>query len=110
MPDLLVRDVRVVPLDREAPAVGGAPVDVLVRDGRVHAVGADVRGRPEAGGVPVLDGAGRYAVPGLWDQHVHMVQWGLTRTRLDTSGTSSPQEVLDRVAARIASGVGTPTG
>jgi hypothetical protein len=110
MPDLLVRDVRVVPLDREAPAVGGAPVDVLVRDGRVHAVGADVRGRPEAEGVPVLDGAGRYAVPGLWDQHVHMVQWGLTRTRLDTSGTSSPQEVLDRVAARIASGVGTPTG
>lgn len=109
MPDLLVRDVRVVPLDRGGPT-GGEPVDVLVRDGQVLAVGEAARADGRARGVPVLDGAGRYVVPGLWDQHVHMVQWGLTRTRLDTSGTAGPQEVLDLVAARLATGVDTPTG
>lgn len=109
MPDLLVRDVRPVLLDHDtAPAP--EPVDVLVRDGVVAAVGPFARESGTARGIPVLDGEGRYAVPGLWDQHVHMVQWGLAQTRLDTSGTQAPQEVLDRVAARLAGGLDSPTG
>ncbi|QFG67844.1 amidohydrolase [Ornithinimicrobium pratense] len=113
MPDLLVRDVRLVALDAPLPEqapVPGEPVDVLVRDGAIIAVGEGVRERVEALGIPVLDGKGRHAVPGLWDMHVHMVQWGLSRTRLDTSGTSGPQEVLGLVAARLAGGLDTPTG
>lgn len=114
MPDLLVRDVRLVALDAPRPGQPAPatpePVDVLVRDGAVVAVGARTRTLVEARGIPVLDGQGRYAVPGLWDKHVHIVQWGLARTRLDTSGTSGPQEVVDRVAARLAGGLDTPTG
>lgn len=113
MADLLVRDVRLVTLD--APHPGQTPptrepVDVLVRDGSVVEVGEQARTLVEARGIPVLDGQGRYAVPGLWDMHVHVVQWGLTRTRLDTSGTRGPQEVVDLVANRLAGGLDTPTG
>ena len=114
MPDLLVRDVRLVALDAphadQAGPVRQEPVDVLVRDGCVVAVGEQARTLGEARGIPVLDGQGRYAVPGLWDMHVHVVQWGLTRARLDTSGTRGPQEVVDLVAARLAGGLDTPTG
>lgn len=112
MPDLLIRDVRPVALDATAAAGRAAapPVSVLVLDGTVHAVGPDVHDSPQARGLPVLDGQGRYAVPGLWDNHVHMVQWGLGQTRLDTSGTSGPREVCDLVAARLAGGLDTPTG
>lgn len=124
MPDLLLRDVRVVPLD-PAPTDRGrsatsssppvhapadAPVDVLVRDGVVTAVGQGVGRSAQAQGLPVLQGQGRWVVPGLWDNHVHMVQWGLSQTRLDTSGTAGPQEVVDLVAARLAQGLDSPTG
>lgn len=109
MPDLLVRDVRIVPLDAGS-APRPEPVDVLVRDGVVSQVGEGLAAHAESRGVEVVDGAGRYAVPGLWDQHVHMVQWGLAQTRLDTSGTSSPGEVLARVADRLSGGLDSPTG
>lgn len=115
MSDLLVRDVRLVPLDpavSDRPPGTPEPVDVLLRDGVVAAVGpgAAAEAADAGGAVPVLEGEGRWALPGLWDQHVHMTQWALVRARLDTSGTGSPEEVLDRVAARLAGGLDSPTG
>ncbi|WP_022922842.1 amidohydrolase [Ornithinimicrobium pekingense] len=111
MADLLVRDVRLVPLDASAPAAV-EPVDVLVLDGTVAAVGPSARDAAAgaAASVPVLEGQGRWAVPGLWDQHVHMTQWGLVRARLDTSGTDGPRAVLQRVAERLRAGLDSPTG
>lgn len=41
---------------------------ILVREGRIAAVGADVV-VPE--GIEVMDAAGRYVVPGLFDMHTH---------------------------------------
>ena len=91
MNDLLVRGVRPVPL-----GVGGQtqPVDILIRDRTVVAVGVDLA-RPA--GVAELAGEGRWALPGLWDQHVHMVQWALVRSRLDLSFARSVEEALDAV-------------
>ena len=44
---------------------------VIVRDGRVAAVGPSGRAAvPE--GARVVDGAGRFLIPGLWDMHVHL--------------------------------------
>lgn len=97
MPSLLLRRVRVVPLDDPAAA---DPVDVLIADGRIAAVG----GVPEPRGVPVVDGDGRWVIPGLWDAHVHLGQWALARRRLDLSRTSSPEEVLAFVAKAARSG------
>lgn len=54
------------------------PVDIFIADGRIVDIaptGAlSARGRALA-----ADGA--WAVPGLWDNHVHTVQWALTSER-----------------------------
>jgi predicted amidohydrolase YtcJ len=104
-PSLLLRRVRLVPLDGAAP---DDPVDVLLAGGRVTAVGARVAaGAGTVAGsarVQVLDADGRWLIPGLWDAHVHLGQWALARRRLDLSGTSSPAEVLALVAAAVRRG------
>ncbi|WP_197429685.1 amidohydrolase [Auraticoccus cholistanensis] len=91
---LLLRGVRRV-------AVSGRrdeePVDVRLADGRVAEVGR----RLAAAGAEVVDAGGSWALPGLWDQHVHLGQWGMTFSRLDTAGAARPSDVLDQVAARV---------
>jgi hypothetical protein len=100
MTSLLLRQVRVVPLDGQA-AVG--PVDVLIEDGFINELGS-VGG---AHRVPTVRGEGRWLIPGLWDAHVHLAQWALAGRRLDLSRTSSPEEVLGKVAR---SARGRPAG
>lgn len=110
MSDMVLREVRLVPLDgaptrREASA---EPLDVLVRDGVIDQVGRHLDVPAE---LPVLPGQGRWAIPGLWDQHVHMAQWGLTMTRLDVSGAAGPGDVVAAVGAHLGHrGAGTATG
>ncbi|MFP5021243.1 amidohydrolase [Pseudonocardia phyllosphaerae] len=92
---VLLRDVR--PLLPGHSALGG-PVDVLLDDGRIAAVGPAL----PAGGAEVVDAGGRALLPGLWDHHVHMEQWSLARRRLDVSGARSAREAAALVAARVA--------
>jgi cytosine/adenosine deaminase-related metal-dependent hydrolase len=54
--DLLIHDVR---------PLGGDPTDILILAGRIAA------GSPPAG-VPVLEGGGRIALPGLVEAHTHL--------------------------------------
>ena len=84
---------------RSARMVGGSaePLDVLVEDGIVTAVGADL----DAGGARQLDLGGRWLAPGLWDSHVHMDQWALTRQRLDLSSATSAAGVTFLVEQRL---------
>jgi predicted amidohydrolase YtcJ len=91
MSSLLLRRVRLVPLGGPAAA---DPVDVLIEGGFITGIGAVVRPR----GVPVVNGDGRWLIPGLWDAHVHLGQWALARRRLDLSRMSSPEDVLAAVA------------
>ena len=65
--ELLVRDARV--LDGR----GAAPqerVSILVRDGRIAAIGRELAASP---GARLIDAAGLTALPGLIDSHVHFV-------------------------------------
>ena len=41
-------------------------------------------------------------MPGLWDAHVHLTQWGLRTVRIDVGGTTGPDDVVRRVAAHVA--------
>lgn len=91
-PPLLLRGVRRV------GRPDGALVDVRLERGLVAEVGERLGTR----GADVLDADGGWLLPGLWDQHVHLGQWGLTFGRLDTSATTSPTQVLDLVARRVA--------
>lgn len=63
---------------------------VLILDGRISAIGSSgVIRTPKH--VRVVDGKGKFLIPGLWDMHVHtdgdrrallsLVQWGITGAR-----------------------------
>ncbi len=91
----LLRSVRRVPLDGEPTGV----VDVMLADGLVTQVGVDL----DPHGATVEECEGRWVAPGLWDEHVHFEQWAQSALRVDTSGTSGPDEACRRVADHIAS-------
>ncbi len=98
MSNLLIRNARLVPIGL-ADEVPDGPVDVAIEHGVVAAVGYDVE-RPA--GAEVADAAGRWLMPGLWDQHVHLGQWTLASQRLDLAGARSPEDATRAVAERIA--------
>jgi hypothetical protein len=94
--DFVLRNARVVPIG-EGPEWAG-PVDLVVEQGRVQKVGHDVD-RPL--GIEEYDADGRWLIPGLWDHHVHLAQWTARDDRLDLAGSTSPDDVLARVRARL---------
>lgn len=96
MSAVLLAGVRLV----AASGTGSAPVDVLLRDGVIAAVGLGLDA-PDAERVE-LDG--RYLAPGMWDQHVHFGQWAAVSRRLDLSSARSAAETAALVRARIDAG------
>ncbi|HUX70300.1 MAG TPA: amidohydrolase, partial [Cellulomonadaceae bacterium] len=105
--ELVLTGARVVGAYASTPGAGAhvgpradALVDVLVRDGRIAAVAADLSEDLPAH-VTRLDLAGRFVMPGLWDNHVHFTQWALARQRLDLSGTTSAAHVARLVVERL---------
>jgi hypothetical protein len=74
---------------------------VLIRDGRFLAVGRDARDHTEC--TRTIDLRGRTAVPGIIDNHNHIVLLGL-RPGFDTrlENANSIQEVLDTLAAKTS--------
>lgn len=62
-----IRNVTVIPMTGVAPAAGQS---VLVRDGRIAEVGPSAQVRIPAGAA-VVDGTGRYLIPGLFEMHAH---------------------------------------
>ena len=72
---------------------GDRDVDVRIEDGRIVEIGSIGSGD--------IDLAGRWLLPGLWDEHVHFSQWALTSQRLDVSAATSAQETAALVAAAV---------
>jgi imidazolonepropionase-like amidohydrolase len=109
---LAIRDVTVI------DAVNGARPDqtVIVRGDEIVSVQSS-GGTPDAD--DVIDGSGRYLIPGLWDMHVHLtydgdltaamsrlfVRWGVTSVR-DTGG--QVELLLPLVQAMRAEGAVAP--
>lgn len=88
-PPLLVRHVRALDL---AAGAFGPEASLLVEQGRVRWIG-DERGHELPPGTVVVDAAGCFAIPGLFDLHVHsagagegiFLAYGVTSLR-DTGG------------------------
>lgn len=80
--ELVIRNVR--------PA-GGEAADLLVRDGRIAAVGAV----ENASGAPEIDGDGRLLLPGMVEAHTHLDKtlWGMGWQR-----HSAGPQLADRIA------------
>jgi predicted amidohydrolase YtcJ len=106
MHDLAIVNARVITMDPRQPEAQA----VLVRRGRIQAVGSNAQIRSMARGVRVLDASGRGLVPGFVDTHIHM-EWSAAATvlmlDLHTPEPKSVAEVLARVKTRADQ---TPAG
>lgn len=89
-----LRGVRIATADRRLLAVDG-PVDVLIADGRIVDI-APTGALPLRG--EVWEGDGAWIIPGLWDHHVHTVQWALAAQRQDLSEAASATEAAALMA------------
>lgn len=87
---------RTDPFDRDL-------VDVHLAQGAIVDI-APAHALPRRG--VVLDGGGGCLVPGLWDHHVHVVQWALAAQRQPLGGAASAAEA----AAIMASAPVLPDG
>ena len=105
-PTLVVRNVTVV-----LPATGSVEAGrtIEITGARITRVGpAGETGRPYAPETRIVDGSGRFLVPGLADMHVHlssdtlalgvMLAHGITRARI-MSGTPEALALRDGVAS-----------
>lgn len=64
---VVIRNVTVIPMTGTGPAAGQS---VVVRDGRIAELGPSAQVRIPAG-AEVVDGTGRYLIPGLFEMHAH---------------------------------------
>ncbi|MBG0817342.1 amidohydrolase [Planomonospora sp. ID82291] len=99
MSSLLLRNARIGP--------GGPLRHVLIAAGRVEQVLRPGDGAPLREESADLEGA--TLLPGLWDAHVHCVQWAQARRRIDLSGARSAREAAALVAPH-AGEAGVTTG
>lgn len=76
---------------------GGAADALLLRRGRVIAVGRGEALRADAPGAAVLDLRGTTLTPGLTDSHIHLLEWALSRREVDLSEATSPEEAARRL-------------
>lgn len=83
--------------------------DIFITDGAVAQIAPAGSALPPTSARVDLDG--RFVIPGLWDEHVHMTQWALTAGRIDLSGAASAREAADIVRSRLAGAApGSATG
>lgn len=89
----MVRAVRIAGPGREF-LMDTEPVDIIVDGGRI----ADIAptGALKAAGY-VLEADGAWAVPGLWDNHVHTVQWALAAERMPLGDCPTASEAAERM-------------
>ena len=75
---------------------------IYVSRGKIAAVGKTAtilkRSTP---GTQVIELSGRTVVPGFIDSHAHLMNLGMSLSRLDLVGTQSYQEVVDKVAEAV---------
>jgi hypothetical protein len=76
-----------------------APTSLRIENGRITAIGA-----AEGGSLPVLDGGGRYAIPGLFDSHVHLTMAPGAALRGDDAATTAELRA-QHMRAYLACGV-----
>ncbi len=77
------------------PVQGGV---VLVQDGKITGVGADVR---IPGGVPVIDVTGRAVIPGLIDEHSHLGTYDFGDVNESTEPLGPEHRALDALHMEV---------
>jgi cytosine/adenosine deaminase-related metal-dependent hydrolase len=76
-----------------------AATSLRIEDGRITAIGS-----ADGGSLPILDGGGRYAIPGLFDSHVHLTMAPGAALRGDDASTTADLRA-QHMRAYLACGV-----
>ncbi len=106
IPDpLLIRNLRLID-GTGAPMT--APMDVLVREGKIERI-APAGGVPDEPGVLVRDAGGRIAIPGLMDLHSHFYDTGVFPGWL-YYGVTTIRDQGSRIATLVGSGESIAAG
>ncbi|MEV0974013.1 amidohydrolase [Microtetraspora glauca] len=102
-PGLVLRNARVGlrgPL-RHILIIGGRVAAVLDEPPGSAQIGDLTAGHTRAGAVEDVDLEGATVLPGLWDAHVHSVQWAQARRRIDLGGARSAREAAELVLPHL---------
>src|ERR1700704_4807200 len=70
--------------ERDGASVASPDTTIVIRDARIEAVGPAATTSVPAGSL-VIDGRGKWVIPGLIDSHVHFFQSGNLYTRPDVA-------------------------
>jgi predicted amidohydrolase YtcJ len=99
-PDLILHRGLFTTLDRANPTAGA----VAIRDGRFTHVGSDDEVMPLAGpGTKVMDLRGRRVLPGLIDNHMHIIRGGLNfNLELRWDGVRSLADAMGMLKRQVA--------
>jgi predicted amidohydrolase YtcJ len=101
--DLVVRNANVITMNPEQPRAEA----LVVRDGRIVAVGSWSEVEQRADGRRVLDLAGKTVVPGLIDTHTHFLWTALSLAALDVSEAkdhATLQSIVRQAVAEVPAG------
>jgi predicted amidohydrolase YtcJ len=98
-PDLVLHGGRFTTLDRSKPTATA----VAIRDGRFVRVGADHEIMPLAGpATRVINLRGRQVLPGLCDNHIHIIRGGLNyNMELRWDGVRSLAQAMDMLRRQV---------
>src|SRR6516225_10792052 len=99
-PDLILHGGRITTLDRSRPVARA----VAIKDGRFLQVGSDEEILPLAGPrTRSIDLQGRSALPGLIDNHLHIIRGGLNfNLELRWDGVRSLADAMGMLKAQVA--------
>jgi hypothetical protein len=99
-PDLIFHNGRFTTLDRSNPAATA----VAIKDGKFSAVGTDAEIMPLAGpNTHRIDLKGRRALPGLIDNHLHIIRGGLNfNMELRWDGVRSLADAMGMLKRQVA--------
>jgi predicted amidohydrolase YtcJ len=99
-PDLILHRGRITTLDRSRPTASA----VAVKDGRFAAVGEEATVMPLAGPLTkIIDLGGRRVLPGLIDNHLHIIRGGLNfNMELRWDGVRSLAEAMAMLKRQVA--------
>lgn len=81
-PDMLIRDVTVIDVSRGITLPNRS---ILIRGERIAEVGTAIAASSD---LQIIDGTGKFVIPGLWDMHVHLTGQAQLRAYLDFGITS----------------------
>ncbi len=88
-PPVVIRNATILTVTKGTIEKGS----ILIRDGRIAAVGTSVQAPPDA---TVIDGAGRFVMPGIIDAHSHIaVEGSVNEGSVSVSSMVGIEDVID---------------